>query len=262
MSLPLPLLLSPALPSELLSYILNHHAYPTTVIICSTRGDFLHSLASEVHHQAELPVPPHPGGSPGETQPGLAPTQGGPDTRERRHQLLSSPLFQVAISRHVRTVYVPTVTHLRAYLSVFSPDDSKVPAPPQGFATVGREGPHLVVYGAIGQHRDTSEWSAQGLGSTIAALVEAAERLGWQLALAEPPRLSGRYEKDGSDQFANLLAETIPVLSGSVRRAGLDSGGGGWSGRAVEVGRVMSRWFRFRRGSWDEYAEMNQEKEV
>lgn len=42
--------------------------------------------------------------------------------------------------------------------------------------------------------------------------------------------------------------ERMPMLNGSVRRAGED---GGWSGRTVEVGRVLSRWFRFQKGEWD-----------
>jgi hypothetical protein len=38
------------------------------------------------------------------------------------------------------------------------------------------------------------------------------------------------------------------MLNGSVRRAGLESEEGGWSGRTVEVGRILARWFKFRKG--------------
>jgi hypothetical protein len=267
MSPTFPLVLSPALPSELLTYILDHHLHPTTLIVCSTRTDFLHNLAKEVHKQATPPIP-SPEGSPSapaeldEAQPGPRRIQPNQEERQSQsHRLLSSPLYQVAVSRHVRIVYVPTATHLRAYLLAFSPGNSKVPAPPEGFSPTGRQGPHLVVYGVIEQHRDTSEWSAQGLGTTAAALVETAEQLGWQLVLIEPPNLLDEDEdaSDGVDRFADLLAERTPMLSGGSRKAGLGSDGGGWSGRTVEIGRVMSRWFRFQRGAWDERVEINQE---
>ncbi|KAI1854079.1 hypothetical protein JX266_001220 [Neoarthrinium moseri] len=258
-----PLVLSPALPSELLTYILDHHVYPTTLIVCFPRTDFLDALARGIEHQPALAagsssqplddVPPE----------GLPPPQ---QTHAPNHQLLSSPLYQVAISRHVRTVFIPTVTHLRAYLSVFSPDASKIPAPPSDFIPVGRRPPHLLVYGAVELHRDTSEWSAQGLGSTAAALVETGHRLGWHVVLAEPPgQLDDSMMADEDEQragdadaFAQLLKENMPILSGSVRRLGLDGEqGGGWSGRTVEVGRVLSRWFRFQRGDWDDYRDDN-----
>jgi len=44
--------------------------------------------------------------------------------------------------------------------------------------------------------------------------------------------------------------ERVPMLNGSVRRAGLESEEGGWSGRTVEVGRIVGRWFNFARAEW------------
>jgi hypothetical protein len=46
--------------------------------------------------------------------------------------------------------------------------------------------------------------------------------------------------------------ERVPMLNGSVRRAGLESEDGGWSGRTVEVGRILARWFKFGRGDWED----------
>jgi hypothetical protein len=43
-----PQLLSPALPSELLSYVLNHHMYPSTLIICSGRSNFMTALQEDI----------------------------------------------------------------------------------------------------------------------------------------------------------------------------------------------------------------------
>lgn len=269
---PIPLLLSPALPSELLTYVLNHHVYPSTVIIGSTRQDFLKSLqeppleldtSNKTHDQEGSSSQPL-------TERPRDPVELALETRHESEQdlLLSQTISYLAISRHIRTVYIPTVTHLRSYLSVFSPEDSKTNAPPPVFTPPGRNPPTLVLYGVINLHRDTSEWSAQGLGNTAAALVETASRLGWDLVMIEPHQRHVMGRNDGSDEedderrreeaaggsnqskedsaLMDLLKEKIPVLSGSVRRAGLDSDEGGWSGRSVEIGRAMSRWFRFR----------------
>ncbi|KAI5921651.1 hypothetical protein F4810DRAFT_721991 [Camillea tinctor] len=253
---PTPLLLSPALPSELLNYILSYHAYPTTLIICTSQADFLSSLARDLSQQAPSPA----------AEKGPRTTNHPPPRNPRpptQHALLASPLHQVATSRHIRVVHAPTVTHLRAYLSVFSPSNpslARVPAPPTPSPASGAP-PALLVYGLLALHRRTSEWSAQGLGATAAALVELAYRLGWQAVLVEPLVSSSSSEATGegtgegegnAQRLEDLLAEEAPVLSGGVRRKIGVSGGSTWAGRTVEVGRVLGRWFRFQRGVWDD----------
>ncbi|KAH8681083.1 hypothetical protein BX600DRAFT_504822 [Xylariales sp. PMI_506] len=248
-----PVVLSPALPSELLTYILHHHVYPTTLIVCSTRDEFLDSLLQDLRHQATTPQSssePEADAEDADMLPREVGRLAASVASEEKHPLLSSPLYQVCISRHVRTVYVPTVTHLRAYLSIFSPADSRIRSPPSTAISLPGSGrrrrtqkpPHLVVYGLVALHRNTSEWSGQGLGTTAAALVDTAHRLGWGLVVVEP------RQQDG---FEGLLGEAMPILNGGWRRAGVDSEERPWSGRTVEVGRVMSRWFRYQRGSWD-----------
>lgn len=104
----------------------------------------------------------------------------------------------------------------------------------------------MLVYGLVSLHRDTSDWSAQGLGNSLAGLVEAGRRGGRRLMLVEE-REWGEDEdkKTGWD-------ERVPMLNGSLRRAGMDSEEGGWSGRTVEVGRVLGRWCIFERGGWED----------
>lgn len=230
-----PLVLSPALPTELLHYVVHCHVYPTTLIICTSKADFLDGLIDHVHHA-------HPSAS-GTPESGA----GEPDAGLRRHPLRDPPsLHQLAVSRHIRTVYVPTVTHLHAYLSIFSPEQSKVAAPPDSFSSTAQEPPHLILYGAVELHRHTSEWSAQGLNHTAAAVADTGHRLGWRVALVEPRG----HEPERA--FEGLLTERLPIVGGGTRRRGFDSDEGGWSGRTVEVGRILSRWFQFQRGPWDE----------
>ncbi|ROV99495.1 hypothetical protein VMCG_06296 [Cytospora schulzeri] len=243
---PAPIILSPALPSELLTYIIQQETYPTTLIICSSRAEFLTHLISDV--QDKPTRPPHP--------------------ESDQNALISSPLYQVAIARHIRMVFVPTVAHLRAHLSVFTNEDSKVPpppppppAPPPAHAARGQ--PLLLVYGFLDLHRDTSEWSAQGVSSTAASLVEAARRTGFRAVVVNHPRRppvrsegggvgaedGGGNERAGAEEW--LLAEEVTVLSASARKVGADLDDAAWTGRKVTLGRVLGRWFRYGKGDWD-----------
>ncbi|KAL0930649.1 uncharacterized protein CTRU02_214724 [Colletotrichum truncatum] len=217
-----PTVLSPASPSELLHYIVTYQTYPTTLIICCSQEEFISSLVADVrkrstqedsHHSEEHP--PHP--------------------------LLAAPLFQEAIARHIRLLFIPTVIHLRANLSVFSPEDSLVPPPPNISPSSGKHHPPLLlVYGFLHLHRDSSEWSAQGISCSAALLVEAARRTAFKPVIVEPKHLEGHNE------FEALLHDDAPILSGSSRRTE-----GGWTGRTVEIRRVLGRWFHFQTGQWD-----------
>ncbi|KAI1407026.1 hypothetical protein F5Y13DRAFT_175799 [Hypoxylon sp. FL1857] len=251
------LFLSPALPSELLTYILNHHIYPTTLIICSSRSDFLATLAEDVLHRETAPSEDVPTvelaveTSPPTATPDIQKTNQG--EVKQQHTLLSSPLYQVATSRHIRVIYIPTVTHLRAYLSVFSPDGSRVSIPPASFNSSGKYLPCIILYGFLDIHRDTSEWSAQGLSNSASTLVELGHRLSWQTVIVEPRK------HNSISSFEGMLTEAVPFLSGGGRKPAPDLEEGGWTGRTVEVGRVMKRWFHFQRGQWDANSDKDEE---
>lgn len=242
-----PLILSPALPSELLTNIIRHHEYPTTLIVCSSQAEFLDSLLANA--QKSLSV-----AADGSQVPGLS-------------SLLSSPLYQVAIARHIRMIFVPTVSHLRACLSVFTTKDSKVPPPPPVTTSRQARTRHLLlVYGFLALHRDTSEWSAQGISSTATTLVEAARRVGFRAVAVDSPRLVMQTEDDadaqgadddddgpvGSETEQTILSEEVPVLSASARRTGADLDDADWTGRTVTLARVLGRWFRYRQGDWSQ----------
>lgn len=125
--------------------------------------------------------------------------------RVNYQHLITSPLHQLVTSRQVRTLYMPTATHLRAYLSVASPS----PLPSLSHAQRGGETGHslneavgaaassgggtAVIYGFLNLHRSTSEWSAQGLSHSSSTLVEYAHQLSLEnLFLVEPAGKSGR----------------------------------------------------------------------
>ncbi|KAH6856017.1 hypothetical protein B0I37DRAFT_395850 [Chaetomium sp. MPI-CAGE-AT-0009] len=247
-----PLFLSPALPSDLLQFIINRCTYPTTLIICTNRAEFLSSLTQDLLHQQKRPQslptdepldaptttqqvtidpshtnPPPP--PPDHPQPDSKPGQQQHQTHQRQnkpHPLLTPHLAQLATTRSVRTV---------------------------------GDRPRLVVYGFLALHRGSSEWSVQGLGASSAVLVEAGKRAGVGVVVVEgpvsgprPAGLAGGEEGLGLGRMTmgEVLAEGVPVLSGGGRRAGGELEGSGWAGKRVGVGRVLGRWFRFREGEW------------
>lgn len=246
---PTPLILSPALPSELLTYIIQHERHPTTLIICSTRADFLASLVEDVRRSAPGPT---------------SKDEADPPPRS----LLSYPLYQVAVARHIRLVFIPTVSHLRAYLSVFSHADAKVPPPPADApASVRGRGkqPLLLLYGFLGLHRDTSEWSAQGISATAAALVEAGRRCAFRAVVVDAPRVemgsetgSGEMDDAGDEAAGNgrefSMLDEVPILSAGVVGVGMDLDDAAWTARKVTIGRALGRWFRYEERSWSSQA--------
>lgn len=94
----------------------------------------------------------------------------------------------------------------------------------------------LIVYGLLELHRDSVEWSAQGIGTTATYLIEAAARDSFRAAVVEP---RGAMGFDTLDEF---LDESVPILSGTDMKSD-----GTWSGRTVPVRRVLARWFDFER---------------
>ncbi|KAG8669012.1 hypothetical protein FPOAC2_08323 [Fusarium poae] len=210
-----PVVLAPATPSELLSYIISYQRYPTTLIIGSSKAEFHSSLVEDVTHHLTLQED--------NTEDSAT---------EPSHVLLKSSLYQIAISRHIRIIFTPTVTHLRAYLSVFTPTNSLLPAPPN-HASDSRTS-LLLVYGLLALHRDASEWSAQGIGNSTALLVDAASRNGFKAAVVEPKGVGGH------EDLEQLGEEMIPLLNGTAKRDD-----GIWSGRTVSIKQVLNRWFKF-----------------
>ncbi|TDZ47406.1 hypothetical protein CTRI78_v008585 [Colletotrichum trifolii] len=225
-----PTVISPASPVELLHYMITYQRYPTTLLICSSDDEFRAAIAEELKGQ----IP--------EEQLQQEPDEFGEVIID--HPLAALPIFRRVVARHLRVLFVPSVIHLRAILSVFSQADSPIPPPPEEDSENTKQGarprpPSLFAYGFLELHRDSSEWSAQGLSSSASMFVAAARRSGFNPVMVEP-KVAG-----GHANFKHVLREHAPILSGGARR---DEG---WQGRTVEVRRVLDRWFRFQTGQWD-----------
>ncbi|CAM1511719.1 Fc.00g092320.m01.CDS01 [Cosmosporella sp. VM-42] len=218
--------LSPATPSELLSYIISYQKHPTTLIIGCYKQDFISTLINDVKQQLHELDPSH------DTQPTDAEPGG------IQHPFLKAPLYQLAVSRHIRIIFTPTVTHLRAYLSVFSASDSNIKAPP--IHKPSSHKPLLLIYGLLELHRGASEWSAQGIANSTAIFVESAVRNAFRPVIVEPKGAGGH------EDFDQVLGEMVPLINGTSRKDD-----GSWSGRTVKIKRILSRWFEFESREWE-----------
>ncbi|KAL4904943.1 hypothetical protein BDW74DRAFT_23910 [Aspergillus multicolor] len=191
--------------TDFLQYILNHDG-SSILIVCAARETFLEQLLAAIHLQPTAPA---------------------------SHELVTKTLGLLSTSHKVRTVYCPTLEHLRAYLS--TGEESWPPA------TEGKQEslPLLAILNPLTLHRSTREFSAQGLSRTFASAVEVSFRANMGLVLCEC--------RDALDPNNTELGEAcwyadVPLLSSSLR-PGTD--GNYWTGRAVPIKRVVQRWFQF-----------------
>jgi hypothetical protein len=140
-------------------------------------------------------------------------------------------------------------------------DENQDVLPASEIGKVDKKIPLIVVYGLVGLHSDTSEWSAQGLGNSISLLVEVGDRCGRGVICLEErviEETGGEEEVEDDEESegrkwkeaCTVWEQRVPMLNGSVRRAGMNSEDEAWSGRTLEVGRIFGRWFRFGRGDW------------
>ncbi|KAL5051926.1 hypothetical protein BDW71DRAFT_2322 [Aspergillus fruticulosus] len=195
--------------TDFLQYILDHDRF-SVLIVCAARETFLEQLLAAVHLRS--------------TSPGS-------------HELLNQTLGLLSTSRHVKTVFCPTLEHLRAYLS------SGVNG--QLLATDRRENlrPFLAILNPLALHRSSREFSAQGLSRTFASAVEVSSRANMDLLLCE---CRDALDPSNTETSEAVWHAEVPLLSNSLR-AGTE--GNYWTERMVPVKRVVQRWFRFMESS-------------
>ena len=223
-----PVVLPPLFSIEFLSWLLEHHEKPTTLLICCSREAFLADIQTNLQSlHCENPAT-----TPNDGNQGLA------------HPLLNPTIHLISRSRSIHLVFVPTLPHLRAYLSTYTfPPTCESP-----FLTSTKARfrvPILAIWGLVDAHRSTAEHSAQGLSRTVAAAVESASLAEQRLVLVEAKILDG--EQDGDTEgfdvaFGNPWKEQVPVLSGTIRFGGEDRV---WAGKTIEVGHILARWCKF-----------------
>ena len=221
-----------------LDFVIHIHAPPSTLVVCSTREDFLQMLRSACQlSESVIPLTPEDGGN-----------------HVSKISLLIPTIHLLATSRTINITFTPTLANLRAYLAVY-----ESPVEPTGLGvTHSKQGKHTPVLGILNMldvHRGTSDFSAQGISKTFASAVDAAARNNMQLLVTELPR-SEVLDNEGDDQIqyseGKHWNEQIPLLCGSLR---FGEGQKIWAGRTVEICQVVARWCHFR--TLDELKEMD-----
>ncbi|MCJ1325654.1 hypothetical protein MMC10_002317 [Thelotrema lepadinum] len=194
--------------SACIRYVLDQEI-ATLVVICSSREEFLRDLASE-----------------------LSPSQEPGDGERVDHEifptldLLNPTIKLIARSKHVRVAYVPTLRHLRAYLSSLNSREAAMEA-----------NTRLAVLNLLELHRSTSEFSAQGISRTLALLVDTASQNDARLDILEG--IEYREVDEASGRPTSHFNEGVPILNGSTRSTGDERV---WAGRTVEIGSILAKW--------------------
>jgi hypothetical protein len=213
--------------TDLLEHLIDTHASPTTLAICSTRTDFLAQIAPAILTPRPQEIP--------QSQESFIDDDPTPKSNPLLHRLLVPTLQLLARSRTIKLVYCPSIDTLRAYLSSYA---APVVAP-ESTSSISSPKPLLAILDLVLLHHATSEFSVQGLMRTFASAVEAAHRNSMDLMLCE---CKDTHDPTNPSRGPRLWDTDVPLLSGSVR---LGSGGSSFAGRMVSVRRVAGRWFSF-----------------
>ncbi|KAL8666268.1 MAG: hypothetical protein Q9202_001537 [Teloschistes flavicans] len=222
---PLGLALAPMEAVDVIEHVLQNHVAPTTMVVCSSREDFLEKIHSSLSVKLQQ--------------------QDFSDNMS--HPLLLPTIHQLATSRTVDIAFVPTLPHLRAYLASYAAKEG-LQHGPAVLAKPGSQVSMLAVYGLLSLHRSTTEYSVQGLSRSLALAVETAAAWKMQLVLVEDPgdwdiETSEQQDEAETQPARDVWKEQVPLLNSSIAL----SDDRGWAGRTVEIGAIVGRWCIIRR---------------
>jgi hypothetical protein len=211
--------------TDFLEHLIDRAASHTTLIICSTREDFLDQITPTILAAQAQEIPP--------SQESLGDDE--PFSKPLPHRLLIPTLQLLARSRTIKLAYCPSIDTLRARLSSYvAPTVSEETANPSSSPKT-----LLAILDLVLLHHATSEFSVQGLMRTFASAVEAANRNAMDLALCECRDI---HDPTSPYRGPRIWDADVQLLSGSVR---LGSAGSSFAGRSVSVRRIAGIWFSF-----------------
>ncbi|KAL2853267.1 hypothetical protein BJY01DRAFT_78599 [Aspergillus pseudoustus] len=191
--------------TDFLQTVLDQDWSSATIIVCATRDSFIEQLLATVQLQsAEM---------------------------AGNHHLLSKSLGLLSRSHKVKTVFCPTLEHLRAYLAVGLQSQTSNAEGKQNSRSL------LAILNPLSLHLPTGEFSAQGLSRTLSSAVEVSHRANMTILLCE---CQDALDPTNVQRGEALWYVDVP-LAGNSMRAGTE--GSGWTGRTVPVKRVVERWF-------------------
>lgn len=248
-----PIVLETTSLTTVLDALINNHSAPSTLIICSTKDDFMAALSDAVALDS---LPSQRRGT--STDPiDIDMTDADDSTNEeaRRQKVAEHPLLQPTLhmltsTSDLKLTFCPSTPHTLAYLSVLSvkaADTSKATATPV---------PFLAIINPLSQHEGTRSYSAQGLTKFFATAVSTAHDMGAKLVVAECKAATRPVPPDEDDLWAQVDVESgmrreessvwdEEVAITNVKAKGVAKRDLGWRGRMVKLRTVAEKWCRF-----------------
>lgn len=231
---------------EFLQYVMDKHAPPSTIVVCSSREAFIKQLQASFNEN----TPQKPAN---EREPWDE------TTLETLRRLWSTPTLRLlASSRTVKMVFCPDVTHLHAYLAAYASRVAKEPTPEVERPLHPRfpTSRLLAILNPIAVHRPTPSFSVQGINRTLALAVEAAYHSKSRLVLFECPADGTSPSTEDAmmiDEQPVLPVthveepwdEEVSILNVTTKTFG--AGERGWVGRTVKARTIAERWCVFQK---------------
>lgn len=193
----------------------------TTLLVCSSKDEFLHQLTVLMHTQHRNESEQNPESN----------EQDDVQSTKKPHHLLIPTLHLLSASQNIKLVFCSTITIFRAHISYSLKPESRYSS--------NQIPSKLLVLNLLSLHHGTSEFSLQGLSRTVASLVSTAYRTNHHLQLVE---CKDAQDLTNPDRGSALWDAQIPLLSGSVK---ISAAGASWAKRSISVRKVMERWFEF-----------------
>lgn len=214
-----PIVLEARYMHDFVQYILDNHAAPSTLVVCSSRAAFLEALQTEPESSQDEQTAVNP------------------------RRIWQTPTLRLlSTSRTLRLAFCSDITHLRAYLATYSITVAKRAAEPDDALRLPSAQPLLAILNPIELHRPTSAFSAQGLNRTFSVALEAAHHTGSKLVMAEvaKPEAVSELEYQSQNATTTQWDEQVPMLNATSKRLGELS-----VGRTVRIKSIAERWCAF-----------------
>jgi hypothetical protein len=265
----MPMVIYPIEEVDFIQWLLDHFAPPSTLVVTANFHNFIPQLLSSIQFNERQAM--------GNGENSAVTT--------RSQQMLHARLSDLACAGELQVAYCGTLPVLRSYLGCRGlrrpnrlQDDAQGRAAAEAYTTAeaGRQ-PILALLNPVRAHRNTSQYSAEGLSRTFASAIEAAVQNGQKLVIAEcisrmTPEIRIQYaryagiseertlqdmeaeradaeagEDEGYDadpeEQQDPWEQKLPVLNVTTRSFG--AGERGWVGRTVKARRVAERWCTF-----------------
>ncbi|PSK59408.1 hypothetical protein B9Z65_3732 [Elsinoe australis] len=248
-----PIVLETTSLTTVLDALINNHSAPSTLIVCSTKDEFISALSDAVALDSLPSQRRGTSANPIDIDMTDADDSTNEDARRQKvaeHPLLQPTLHMLTSISDLKLAFCPSTPHTLAYLSLLS-----VKAADTTRATAISV-PILAILNPIAQHEGTHSWSAQGLSKFLAAAVSTAHALGAKLVVAECKAGIRPVLPDEDDLWAQVDAEKglrreepslwdEEVAITNVKAKGAANRDLGWKGRMVKLRTVAEKWCRF-----------------